>query len=1073
MQNIIYTKYSIDRDTRFKIRTDILMDSSDKKLVRKKAYSRDAEKHIENINSIYKKLSEFYAGSDIEINECTYKDGCVYFPFIEGTTFEQILDSFLKERDINKVLEYIKLYCNKIRENSHVGFQKTDEFVEVFGDFEFDDNIRSVSVANVDLLFPNIIINDKWNIIDYEWTFLFDVPVDFILYRALSNYINGMFGDSTRDELKKLDVYSLVDIDFGYIEIFRQMDKHFSEYVIGTALTGRELQGLVGKPVIPVKELATHHMDQLTERTIQIYYNRGQGFREEDCQYIMPSWDASDIIDIKVQIPENCEELRVDPMIGCGFVELEVIQLDGKDAEFEVNGVQTGDVIAFYNYDPFIIVKKVRGFSELTIKGTVAFSKEFVVDGVKKLSDKKEEDIQSLITQRDSLGKDLQSVIEQRNMLDKHCQALDKHCQAMDKQLLGLEDEIAKKNNHIDNLQVQLFQVNQEREQEKNELIARCNQLEYELNQNIFIRILKSNRVTLKLGKGIKFFLRNGFKPTAQVIKAKITKKYSNKFIKEKVVLKEANALVGGNVLEITQLNESLQFDKSIAVHLHLFYFDLLPEFIWYLNNMPYKFDLYISCQVDGPVKKITKMAKKIKNVNHVVVKECINRGRDIAPLYVWFRDDIEKYDFFLHMHSKKSLYTGTEKIGWRQMSLDSLLGSEEIIKKIFGMFADNDKIGLVYPEYYIDFCKFHCSWLTNDIIGREFLDKLDIEQDKMMFNYPAGSFFWARTEAIRPLFDMKLNIEDFPEEQGQTDTTLAHVLERAIACVAEDRGYYGALIDLEEGVVRTRVSLKLFRDYMNSSVEDAINEIKVFDAISFDIFGTLVMNKAFNKTTFFEYIQSKHDDILPEYDFVLNRKMAEKDAVQVSGDKTTLADIYQCLAKRINISDVLAKNFMEYENQALLELCVQREDVYKMYDAMIYRDKKIVFVDDTYYSSETIQSLLEKCGYNRCDDLWISCEKGKRKDKDELWDDFFQAYSDVNIVHVGDNPRSDWQTVYDRGGNAYWVMNGYDEFCMSRYYDEYKELMDGSFDSAMKLGNIINELFNSPFALNGPEGNQ
>ena len=161
-------------------------------------------------------------------------------------------------------------------------------------------------------------------------------------------------------------------------------------------------------------------------------------------------------------------------------------------------------------------------------------------------------------------------------------------------------------------------------------------------------------------------------------------------------------------------------------------------------------------------------MAKKIKNVDKLMVKECPNRGRDIAPLYVWFREEIEKYDYFMHMHSKKSLYTGTEKVGWRQMSLDSLLGSETIVSKIFGMFEDDDRVGLIYPEYYMDFCKFHCSWLTNDIIGREFLDKLNIEQEKMMFCYPAGSFFWARTEAIKPLFDMKLDIEDFPEEQGQ-----------------------------------------------------------------------------------------------------------------------------------------------------------------------------------------------------------------------------------------------------------------------------------------------------------------
>lgn len=1076
MQNIVYTKYSIDRDNKFKIRTDILMDENGKKSVRKKAYSDEAQEHIYKIHSIYNKLKSFYSKDDIDINECFYDGKYVEFPFIEGNTFEQILDELLEKNEVNKVLAHIKLYCDKIRENAHTGFNKADEFVTVFGDFYFDDSVKCVNVADVDLLFPNIIVNDKWNIIDYEWTFFFDVPVDFIIYRALSNYINGMFGGSTRDELKKIDIYSLVDIDLGLIGTFREMDRHFSEYVIGSALTGRELQELVGKPVIDVKKLVSEHTDNLSARVVQVFYDKGNGFCEADCEYIMPSWDAKDQINLTINVPDGCDAIRIDPMIGCGFFELEKIQLDESDAEFEANGLRTGNIISFYNDDPQIIIRNTKKTSKLILKGKVVFSKDFIVDEIRGLNDKKEKEIISLIEQRESLVADIQSLIEQRDMLGKDLQSaieqrdeLDIHCQAVNKRITYLEDEVTSKNNHINNLQVQLYHTNQER----HDLAARCNQLELELNQNIFIRLLKSNRVTLKIGKGIKFFLRNGFKPTFQVIKAKINKRFSKKFNKEKIVLNASSTTVGNNVYDITNLNESTDFNKSIAVHLHLFYFDLLPEFIWYLNNIPYKFDLYISCQIDGPVKKITKMAKKIKNVNQVIVKECQNRGRDIAPLYVWFREEIEKYDFFLHMHSKKSLYTGTEKVGWRQMSLDSLLGSEEVVRKIFGMFTDNEKIGLVYPEYYIDFCKFHCSWLTNDIIGREFLDKLDIEQDKMMFNYPAGSFFWARTEAVRPLFDMKLEIEDFPEEQGQTDTTLAHVLERAIACVAEDRGYYGALIDLDEGVVRARTSLKLFRDYMDYSVDDAINEVKVFDAVSFDIFGTLIINKAYNRTTFFEYIQSKHDDIVQDYDFVLNRKLAEKDAIKEFGDRTTLADIYVCLAKRINISEELAKIFMEYENQALIELCVQREDVYKIYDAMVYRDKKIVFVDDTYYSAETVKNLLWHCGYNKFDDLWLSCEKGKRKDKDELWDDFFEAYSDINIVHVGDNPRSDWQTVYDRGKNAFWVMNGYDEFCMSKYYEEYKDMMDENFDNAMKLGEIINEKFNSPFALNGPEGNQ
>jgi lipopolysaccharide biosynthesis protein len=48
---------------------------------------------------------------------------------------------------------------------------------------------------------------------------------------------------------------------------------------------------------------------------------------------------------------------------------------------------------------------------------------------------------------------------------------------------------------------------------------------------------------------------------------------------------------------------------------------------------------------------------------------------------------------------------------------------------------------------------------------------------------------FWARTEALQPLFKAHIKIEDFPEEAGQTDATLAHCIERLFVLVAKRSG--------------------------------------------------------------------------------------------------------------------------------------------------------------------------------------------------------------------------------------------------------------------------------------------
>ena len=79
----------------------------------------------------------------------------------------------------------------------------------------------------------------------------------------------------------------------------------------------------------------------------------------------------------------------------------------------------------------------------------------------------------------------------------------------------------------------------------------------------------------------------------------------------------------------------------SVAVQLHLYYEDLKKEFFSYLSNIPFQFDLYISCREGVNANKLGSYFKKLKNVKNVCVKATQNRGRDIAPLYVLFRKEI------------------------------------------------------------------------------------------------------------------------------------------------------------------------------------------------------------------------------------------------------------------------------------------------------------------------------------------------------------------------------------------------------------------------------------------------
>lgn len=505
---------------------------------------------------------------------------------------------------------------------------------------------------------------------------------------------------------------------------------------------------------------------------------------------------------------------------------------------------------------------------------------------------------------------------------------------------------------------------------------------------------------------------------------------------------------------------------RKIAVHLHLYYEDLLDEFCEYLNHIPEAFDLYISCKESANPKAIRSKAKNsIAQVKHVEVRKTQNRGRDIAPFYVLFREELLQHDYLLHIHTKKSLYNGADNVNWRRWALNGVLKNPRCYYETIRLMEE-DNAGLVYGEKTDDLDVFVYHWLRNIPKSAEVLSRMGMPFDSEMLQYPVGSFFWAKTEALKPLFDLKLTYEDFDEEQGQIDGTLAHALERVIAYMMTCQGYNQYILDPDSEAFSKNVSYRGFQRYFALSTQNTayFNE---YEVVTFDVFDTLITRLVYQPDDVFELMRRRIAvKYNKEVDFLSIRKQAEQTANQKVGRFCNIDTIYECMRGGV-FSDDEVEELKQLEIDLEYELCIPRNDAKVIFERLKQQNKRIILVSDMYLTTPIIENMLRKCGYEGYEDLWISCEKGLRKDDESMWEYYQTEFDDVKTIHVGDNPHSDYQLLIDRGRKAQLWMSPRSQFRFSDQYEDYKKYIGTTVENSLMLGSLVNGyLYNSPFAL-------
>jgi len=230
-----------------------------------------------------------------------------------------------------------------------------------------------------------------------------------------------------------------------------------------------------------------------------------------------------------------------------------------------------------------------------------------------------------------------------------------------------------------------------------------------------------------------------------------------------------------------------------IAVMVHAYYPEQLSIILRHLAEIPGPPDLFVTTDIES--KRVEIQSQLVGwRAAQFEVRVFPNRGRDIAPKLYGLADVYAKYDLVLHLHTKRSPHTERGD-DWFDHLLQTLVGSEPVVRSVLAAFAMQPKLGMVFAEHWQPVSDF-VDWGYNYLIAQELALQMGfrLSRDEPL-EFPSGSMFWARPAALAPLLALKLGPEDFPREAGQGDGTIAHAIERLFLRVCEHAGYSWARI--------------------------------------------------------------------------------------------------------------------------------------------------------------------------------------------------------------------------------------------------------------------------------------
>ncbi|MDR7123302.1 rhamnan synthesis F family protein [Pseudotabrizicola sp. 4114] len=237
------------------------------------------------------------------------------------------------------------------------------------------------------------------------------------------------------------------------------------------------------------------------------------------------------------------------------------------------------------------------------------------------------------------------------------------------------------------------------------------------------------------------------------------------------------------------------------ALHIHAYYVDPLEGILARLMLNASRPALFVSVADEAAQTEAARILSSYDGPSQIRVMP--NAGRDIGPFLTGFGAElVQDYDVIGHLHTKKSIALVDDKMvaRWTAFLQENTLGGEiggAMLDRVVNAFASDPTLGVVFPSDPHVF-----AWTRNRDHAARLADRMGLGDLPDAFDFPIGTMFWMRSEALRPFVDLNLGWTDYPIEPIAIDGTMLHALERLFGVAPVLQGYRAAVTSVT-GVTR------------------------------------------------------------------------------------------------------------------------------------------------------------------------------------------------------------------------------------------------------------------------------